>query len=76
MGAHELLSWDESKGTHSMPRRSPAVAYRGTAHETRRRFETLEGRLASLQDELWSVFSLVMEDRKRLEALEGKKGGG
>ena len=59
-----------------MPRRarsSRTPAFRGSGAstaETRLRLEQMEGRLSGLQDELMSLFQLLLEDRDRIAALE------
>lgn len=58
-----------------MPRRSARTpAFRGSGvsstAETRMRLEEIEGRLSGLQDELMSLFQLLLEDRDRIAALE------
>ena len=57
-----------------MPRRTRTPAFRGSGvstAETRMRLEQMEGRLSGLQDELMSLFQLVLQDRDRIAALEG-----
>ena len=56
-----------------MPRRTRTPAFRGSGvstAETRMRLEQMEGRLSGLQDELMSLFQLVLQDRDRIAALE------
>ena len=60
-----------------MPRRarssSRTPTFRGSGVSTaemRMRFEEMEGRLSGLQDELMSLFQLLLEDRDRIAALE------
>ena len=54
-----------------MPRiRTPR--YRGSS-ETMRRFEQLEGKFAELREMLFDVYGLVLEDRTRIEKLEGRR---
>ena len=59
-----------------MPRRarsSRTPVFRGSGvstAETRVRLEEMEGRLSGLQDELMSLFQLLLEDRDRIAALE------
>ena len=55
-----------------MPRRARTPAFRGSgvSAETRLRLEEMEGRLSGLQDELMSLFQLLLEDRDRIAALE------
>ena len=48
--------------------------YRGSADM--RRFESLERAVAEVRDELGSLFELVLQHLRRIEKLEGKRGGG
>jgi hypothetical protein len=55
------------------PRSSRTPAFRGSGAsnaEARMRFEEMEGRLSGLQEELMSLFQLLLEDRDRIAALE------